>query len=109
MSYVVTETCIRCKYTDCVAICPVDAFREGETMLVIDPAVCIDCGVCEPECPVGAIAFDLQAEPRWRELNHRFAALWPPITAPRPAPRDAQSFRDQRGKFELFFSDKAAA
>lgn len=109
MSYVVTEACIRCKYTDCVAICPVDAFREGEVMLVIDPAVCIDCGVCEPECPVGAIAFDMQAGAQWREINLRYAALWPPITEPRPAPADAADFRGLAGKAGTFFSSKAAA
>ncbi len=109
MSYVVTEDCIRCKYTDCVAICPVDAFREGEVMLVIDPHVCIDCGVCEPECPVGAIAFDQQAGPQWRELNDRYARLWPVITVPRPAPADAAVFHGMAGKAGSFFSDKAAA
>ena len=55
MTHVVTEACVRCKYTDCVAVCPVDAFREGRNMLVIDPDECIDCAVCIPECPVDAI------------------------------------------------------
>ncbi|WP_038203253.1 ferredoxin FdxA [Xenophilus azovorans] len=109
MSYVVTEACIRCKYTDCVAICPVDAFREGPAMLVIDPEVCIDCGVCEPECPAQAIAFDLQAGPRWREINRRFAAEWPAITAARPAPPDAEAHRGLPGKLERFFPEGAAA
>ena len=103
MSYVVSDACIRCKYTDCVAICPVDAFREGPSMLVIDPHACIDCGVCEPECPARAIAFDLDAEPRWRELNRHYAGQWPPIHASRPAPADADSFRGLPGKFERFF------
>lgn len=108
MSYVVTEACIRCKYTDCVAICPVDAFREGRSMLVIDPAVCIDCGVCEPECPAGAIAFDMDAAPRWRDLNRRLAAEWPVITSPRPAPPDAERFRDEADKFDRYFDGAAA-
>ena len=58
MTYVVNESCIRCKYTDCVEVCPVDCFYEGENMLVIHPDECIDCGVCEPECPVDAIKPD---------------------------------------------------
>jgi ferredoxin len=107
LSYVVTDACIRCKYTDCVAICPVDAFREGPSMLVIDPAACIDCGVCEPECPAGAIAFDLEAEPRWRELNRRYAARWPTIHAPKAPPPDADEFRGLPGKFERFFASGA--
>lgn len=109
MSYVVTDACIRCKYTDCVAICPVEAFREGETMLVIDPDACIDCGVCEPQCPAGAIAFDLQAAPRWRALNREYAARWPVIRAPRPAPADADAFRALPGKYERYFDGAPAA
>jgi ferredoxin len=109
LSYVVGEGCIRCKYTDCVAICPVDAFREGPTMLVIDPHACIDCGVCEPECPVQAIAFDVQAQPHWRELNRRYASLWPVIDAKKPPPPDADAFRGIPGKFERFFHDESDA
>lgn len=81
MTYVVTEACIRCKYMDCVEVCPVDCFYEGENMLVIHPDECIDCGVCEPECPVEAIIPD--SEPpaeRWLELNREYAATWPNIT-----------------------------
>lgn len=107
MSYVVTEACLRCKYTDCVAVCPVDAFREGRTMLVIDPGECIDCGVCEPECPAKAIVFDLQAEPRWLELNREFASKWPVITQPRTPPHDADFFKDSTGKFDRFFTADA--
>lgn len=108
MSYVVTEACIRCKYTDCVAICPVDAFREGPAMLVIDPDTCIDCGVCEPECPVQAITFDQQAGTRWGGINRRFAAQWPVITTSRPAPPDADAHRGLSGKLERFFPEAAA-
>ena len=64
MTYIVNEKCIKCKYTDCVEVCPVDCFYEGENMLVIHPDECIDCGVCEPECPVDAIKPD--TEPGWR-------------------------------------------
>src|SRR5579875_2237504 len=78
MTYVVTEACIRCKYTDCVEVCPVDCFYEGENMLVIHPDECIDCGVCEPECPVEAIIPDSEpAAERWLELNRQYASLWP--------------------------------
>jgi ferredoxin len=60
MTYVVNESCIKCKYMDCVEVCPVDCFYEGENMLVIHPDECIDCGVCEPECPVEAIKPDTE-------------------------------------------------
>ena len=82
MTYVVTENCIRCKYTDCVEVCPVDCFYEGETMLVINPDECIDCGVCEPECPAEAIKPDSQGDlQRWLALNAEYAKVWPNISA----------------------------
>lgn len=107
MSYVVTDPCIRCKYTDCVAICPVDAFREGPSMLVIDPDACIDCGVCEPECPVGAIVFDLQAHPDWRSLNRRLAGIWPLIAAKKPPLPDADAYRSLDNKRSRFLEPGA--
>ena len=82
MTYVVTEACIKCKYMDCVEVCPVDCFYEGDNMLVINPSECIDCGVCEPECPAEAIL---------------------PDTEP---PADADEFKGMEGKFEAFFSEK---
>lgn len=109
MSYVVTEACIRCRYTDCVAICPVDAFRAGKAMLVIDPDVCIDCGVCEPECPAHAIAFDTQADPKWIALNRHYAKLWPTISTTVTAPADAVQFDGMPGKFERFFTEEAGS
>ncbi len=82
MTFVVTEACIRCKYTDCVEVCPVDCFYEGENMLVIAPDECIDCGVCEPECPAEAIIADTEPEAeKWVQLNTKYAALWPNITS----------------------------
>ena len=81
MTYVVVESCIKCKYMDCVEVCPVDCFYEGENMLVIRPDECIDCGVCEPECPVEAIKPD--TEPGLEDflkLNADFAKIWPNIT-----------------------------
>ena len=75
MAYVVTEACIKCKFTDCVAVCPVDCFYEGENMLVINPDECIDCGACEPVCPVKAIFAEDEVPDQWKnftELNKKF-------------------------------------
>ncbi len=73
MTYVVTDACIKCKYMDCVEVCPVDCFYEGEVMLVINPNECIDCGVCEPECPAEAILPDTESGlEQWLELNTSF-------------------------------------
>ena len=107
MTYIVNEKCIKCKYTDCVEVCPVDCFYEGENMLVIHPDECIDCGVCEPECPVEAIKPD--TEPgleKWLELNRKFSEAWPNITSKKAAPPDADDYKDKTGKFETYFSDK---
>ena len=106
MTYVVTEQCIKCKYQDCVEVCPVDAFYEGENMLVISPDHCIDCGVCEPECPAEAILPEAMA-PDWVEFNQVFAEQWPLINEKGEAPEDADDFLGVEGKMELF-SDKAA-
>lgn len=107
MSFIVTDACIRCKYTDCVEVCPVDCFYEGENMLVINPSECIDCGVCEPECPAQAIIPDTQADAEpWRELNEKYAAIWPNITERRTAPADADDFKGGTGKFDMHFSEK---
>jgi ferredoxin len=105
MTYVVNDSCIKCKYTDCVEVCPVDCFYEGENMLVIHPDECIDCGVCEPECPVEAIKPD--TEPgleKWLGLNAEYAKLWPNITVKKEAPPDAKEFEGVDEKFEKFFS-----
>lgn len=81
MPYVVTEGCIKCKYTDCVEVCPVDCFYAGENMLVIHPDECIDCGVCEPECPAEAIVPDTSANAeRFMALNREYADIWPNLT-----------------------------
>ncbi len=105
MSYVVTDACIMCKYTDCVQVCPVDCFYEGETMLVINPDECIDCGVCEPECPVGAIVPEAEAEERWAALNSTYSGKWPNITEKRTPPADADLYKDEVGKFDRYFSE----
>jgi ferredoxin len=110
MTYVVTEACIKCKYTDCVEVCPVDCFYEGDNMLVIHPDECIDCGVCEPECPADAIKPD--TEPgleTWLALNAKFAAVWPNISDKKEALSDAEEFEGVEGKFEKFFSETAGS
>ncbi|OYX82577.1 MAG: ferredoxin [Rhizobiales bacterium 17-65-6] len=102
MAYVVTDGCIRCKYMDCVSVCPVDCFYAGENMLVIHPDECIDCGVCEPECPAEAILSD--TDPRaaeWTALNAQYAALWPNITEKGEPPADADDWRGKAGKLDL--------
>ena len=105
MTYVVTEDCIKCKYTDCVEVCPVDCFYEGENMLVIHPDECIDCGVCEPECPPEAIIPDTDPEAeQWIELNTKYAELWPNITRKKEAPADADDWNGVENKYEDHFS-----
>src|SRR5260221_6093414 len=90
MTYVVNESCIKCKYMDCVEVCPVDCFYEGENMLVIHPDECIDCGVCEPECPVDAIKPDTETGlEKWLGINAEYARVWPNITVKREPPPDA--------------------
>lgn len=103
MTYVVNDACIRCKYTTCVEVCPVDCFYEGENMLVIHPDECIDCGVCEPECPVGAILPDTDPNAaQWLGLNREYAGKWPVITQQKPPPADADSWKDVPGKMQQF-------
>jgi len=110
MTYVVTEACIKCKYTDCVAVCPVDCFYEGDNMLVIHPDECIDCGVCEPECPADAIKADTEpGVEKWLALNARFAVVWPNISDKKEALSDAEEFEGVEGKFENFFSEAAGS
>ncbi len=104
MTYVVTEACIKCKYQDCVEVCPVDCFYEGANMLVINPDECIDCGVCEPECPAEAILPDTEASSEnWLEINREYAEKWPNITRKGEAPADADSWKDVAGKFKDHF------
>ncbi len=105
MTYVVTDNCIKCKYTDCVEVCPVDCFYEGENMLVIHPDECIDCGVCEPECPAEAIKPDTEPDlEKWLEINAEYAKVWPNITEKLPELADAKEFDGVAGKFEKYFS-----
>jgi ferredoxin len=104
MTYVVTENCIKCKYTDCVEVCPVDCFHEGPNMLVIDPEECIDCTLCEPECPAQAIFSedDLSAEQAsFLVINADLAKDWPVITEKKDAPTDAEEWDGKPGKRAL--------
>jgi ferredoxin len=102
MTYVVNESCIKCKYMDCVEVCPVDCFYEGENMLVIHPDECIDCGVCEPECPVDAIKPDTEAGlEKWLGINAEYARVWPNITVKREPPPDAKEWEDKPDKANL--------
>ena len=103
MTYLVVENCIKCKYTDCVEVCPVDCFYEGENMLVIHPDECIDCGVCEPECPADAIKPDtVKGLDQWLKLNTEMSKSWPNLTKKRDALADAKAMDGKEGKLALF-------
>jgi ferredoxin len=104
MTYIVTDVCIKCKYTDCVEVCPVDCFYEGENMLVINPDECIDCGVCVPECPADAIVADIDSKgEKFLELNREYSmGKWPNITKKKSALPEAEEFKLKKGKITLF-------
>jgi ferredoxin len=101
MAYVVNENCIRCKYTDCVEVCPVDCFREGPNMLVIAPEECIDCDLCVPECPADAIQAEAdlpEDQKHMIALNAELAAYWPPLTQRKDPLPDAEEWIERSGK-----------
>jgi len=103
MTFVVTENCIRCKYTDCVEVCPVDCFREGPNFLVIDPDECIDCALCEPECPANAIRSedDLPENlKQFLQLNAELSKKWPVITANKGGLPDSDQWKDVPDKLQ---------
>lgn len=102
MAYVVIENCIKCKYMDCVEVCPVDCFYEGENFLVINPDECIDCGVCEPECPAEAIVPDTDdGIEKWVEINAKYAAIWPNIVAMGEQLEDRDEWNGKADKLKL--------
>jgi ferredoxin len=104
MPFVVTENCIKCKYTDCVEVCPVDCFHEGPNFLVIDPDECIDCTLCEPECPINAIypEDDVPAgQEHFVALNAELSKDWPVITTRKDAPADAKEWEGKPDKLPL--------
>ena len=108
MTYIVNDKCIKCKLMDCVEVCPVDCFYEGENMLVIKPEECIDCGVCEPECPTDAITADtVDGADEWVSINTKFSETWPNITKKRPAdvPKDEADWRSVNNKLK-YLSEK---
>jgi ferredoxin len=106
MTYLVNDNCIKCKHTDCVEVCPVDCFYEGENMLVINPDECIDCGVCEPECPVDAIIQDFNdTDGKWYDVNFKYSNTWPNITEKKDPPEDAKEWDGVPNKFENHFSE----
>lgn len=95
MTYIVDGACIKCKYQDCVPVCPVDCFLEGPEFLVIDPNQCIDCGVCEVECPAGAIHPDTFMNPEleyWARINADLSKVYKPISQKGPVPADADQW-----------------
>lgn len=104
MAFIVGENCINCKHTDCVEVCPVDCFYEGPNFLVIHPDECIDCALCEPECPISAIYSEDEVpedQKAFIELNAELAQQWPNITQMKPALPDAEEWNGKPGKLEL--------
>ncbi|XOZ33784.1 ferredoxin FdxA [Halomonadaceae bacterium KBTZ08] len=110
MTFVVTENCIKCKYTDCVEVCPVDCFYEGPNFLAIDPDECIDCALCEPECPAEAIYSEDELpddQQEFIEINADLAAKWPNITEKKEPPADAEDWDGVKGKKQYLERDGA--
>ena len=113
MTYIVNEKCIKCKLMDCVEVCPVDCFYEGKNMLVIKPDECIDCGVCEPECPVDAIKPDTEAgsekwleiNEKWLQVNTKYSEIWPNISKKKDPPIDNEKYKNEKNKFEKYFKE----
>ena len=111
MTYIVSDSCIRCKYTDCVEVCPVDCFHEGPNFLVIDPEECIDCGACVPECPVEAIFEEDDIPAKWGEyieLNSMLAAQWPIIDDSKEPHPDADDMREVTSKRAMLSENPAS-
>src|SRR5690348_816287 len=104
MAYIVAEPCIKCKYTDCVEVCPVNCFYEGKNFLVIHPDECIDCGACEPVCPTKAIFPEADLPEKWaeyKEINSKYASEWPNIEEKKAPLHEAEEFKDKEGKHPM--------
>ncbi|NVK55487.1 MAG: ferredoxin family protein [Alteromonadaceae bacterium] len=104
MTFVVTDNCVKCKYTDCVTVCPVDAFFEGPNFLAIDPAICIDCALCVPECPAEAIFQDTElpdSQAPYLAINAELSQQWPSITELKAPPADADDWNGVPDKLPL--------
>ena len=106
MTYIVKDECIKCKLTDCVDVCPVDCFYEGENMLVINPDECIDCGVCVPECPVEAIFSEDEVDISWVEFNRKYANIFPVITEKKSPYPNHEKYDGEKNKKEKYFRGK---
>ena len=103
MAFIVGDACVKCKLTDCVEVCPVDCFYEGDNMLVINPDECIDCGVCVPECPVDAIIEDTEdIDNKWYKLNEEYSNKWSNITKKKDPLPDAEKYQDEENKLEKY-------
>lgn len=104
MTFVVTDACVKCKYTDCVDVCPVSCFHEGELMLVINPDECIDCGVCEAECPANAIEQESPDNLLWVERAKEFSTSWPRIESSKKPLPEADKYKGEYDKFEKYYN-----
>ena len=108
MAFIVTEACIQCKHTDCVEVCPVDCFYEGPNFLVINPNECIDCGLCEPECPVNAIYAEDEVpadEIEFIKINEKYSKIWPNISEKKDALPDDENWAQSINKIEALILD----
>tara|TARA_X000000368_G_scaffold10804_1_gene8665 strand:- start:8971 stop:9297 length:327 start_codon:yes stop_codon:yes gene_type:complete len=104
MAFVVTDACINCKHTDCVEVCPVDCFYEGDNFIVINPEECIDCGLCEPACPVKAIYAEDELPPDqipFVEINDNLSRKWPNLTQKKDALPEAEKYADVKNKIGM--------
>ncbi len=103
MAFYVTENCIKCKHTDCVEVCPVDCFYEGSNFLAINPDECIDCALCEPECPIDAICSEDELpedQQKFIKINSEGAEKWPNITQQKPPMPDAEKWDGVANKLQ---------
>jgi ferredoxin len=109
MAYIITDACVKCKYTDCVVGCPAQCFHEGEIFVVIDPDRCIDCGICETLCPIEAIKYQTEddADGRWISINRQYAAIWPRINTRKEPLPGAEEMKVELNKFERYLGAAA--